>query len=381
LAHASRALIGISREMIADAEAVRLTHNPAALVSALRRIEAGKDMGALGDEHDSMLIVGATHGPLATHPTLEERAGALARTTGSLMLATAPRLDTRPLAGRRAPGFGWRPDPALERIAVLAEAPRQRGLWGAFRSVRDPERNLMGLNRRAAAIIAGSLLGIGILYQPSLAHPGAVAKIFDPEMLRPFAGMGATVARCVLAFGATDEELEKCEKDAAEGGRLFEHIPLFAPKDGRPREYLTPRESEARRAAQKVARGCVSGRLAPDGSENLSMDIFRRFGERAPSKSLELPPGPDRDAALVAYALDRLNLIEVSLDSFGEPGFAALRQAVAGDDHEAVLELLRRRLEDREFRRRTGSNTSADIELLVSRPTGLRPCRAKRPTA
>ena len=37
--HLTRLLIASAREFIADAEAVRLTQNPAALVSALRRIE------------------------------------------------------------------------------------------------------------------------------------------------------------------------------------------------------------------------------------------------------------------------------------------------------------------------------------------------------
>ena len=37
--HLARLLIASAREFIADAEAVRLTQNPAALVSALQRIE------------------------------------------------------------------------------------------------------------------------------------------------------------------------------------------------------------------------------------------------------------------------------------------------------------------------------------------------------
>ncbi len=45
--HLARLLIASAREFIADAEAVRLTQNPAALVSALHRIEGAASFRGL----------------------------------------------------------------------------------------------------------------------------------------------------------------------------------------------------------------------------------------------------------------------------------------------------------------------------------------------
>ena len=180
IGYGSRALIGISRELIADAEGVRVTLNPAALVSALRKIDRQHVIDGLGDEYDAMLIFGVPTGPLATHPTLDERVGALARTTGSLVLDTSRRMDTRAGALLSGPLPPDPVDPAIERIALLAEEPARRGLWGAFRSARDPDRNVLGLDRRGAVILAAALAGIAIVYRPDWTQPRAVAAVFDP---------------------------------------------------------------------------------------------------------------------------------------------------------------------------------------------------------
>ena len=235
LAYGSRALIGISRELIADAEAVRLTHNPAALASALRKIDNRYQDGELGDEHDAMLVVGVTRGHLATHPTLDERLGALARTTGSMVLDSSRRLDTRPLEQRQSAGFGHRPDPQLERIATLGEEPERRGLWGAFWSVRDPEYNWVGLNRRESWVVAASIAGIAIVYQSALLQPGGAAALFNVAGVRPITGAGNVMVQCTVGrfFDPSPQKGEWCEKQAALGDRMFEHFPA---RNGRPRD-------------------------------------------------------------------------------------------------------------------------------------------------
>ena len=53
MARVTRLMISSSREYIADAEAVRLTHDPAALISALRRIDGHSDLRALPDRADA----------------------------------------------------------------------------------------------------------------------------------------------------------------------------------------------------------------------------------------------------------------------------------------------------------------------------------------
>ena len=94
--HLTRLLITSAREFIADAEAVRLTHNPAALVSALQRIEGRSAIPGLAAGQDAMMIDGAHEGPLATHPTIADRIAAIVAVTGSMALIAPARRDTRP---------------------------------------------------------------------------------------------------------------------------------------------------------------------------------------------------------------------------------------------------------------------------------------------
>jgi Zn-dependent protease with chaperone function len=82
LGKVSRLVIASSREYIADAEAVRLTHKPEALISALRRIENLSTIDGLAPENDAMMIDGATMGSYATHPTIAERIAVLAKLAG-----------------------------------------------------------------------------------------------------------------------------------------------------------------------------------------------------------------------------------------------------------------------------------------------------------
>src|SRR5918993_487695 len=186
--YSSRALIGISRELIADAEGVRLTHNPAALITALQKIAQRNAAGEFRDEHAAMLVYGVTDGPLATHPSLDERIGALARTTGSMVLDSSPRRDTRAPELRQDAGVA--PGPDLVRIATLAQAPEQRGFWGAFRSARDPKRNMFGLNKPGMVVVAGAVLGIGIVYADTLREPNPLPELFALATARQFSGLG-----------------------------------------------------------------------------------------------------------------------------------------------------------------------------------------------
>jgi hypothetical protein len=379
IAYGSRALIGISRELIADAESVRLTHNPAALASALRKIDARSALGDFADEHAAMLVVGVTHGPLATHPTLDERLGALARTTGSMVLDQSPRLDTRLPEMRAAWAGAGATDPALERIALLRNDAPQRGFWGAFRSVRDPERNALGLTRKGMVLLILSICGIALLYRETLRQPDPMPKLFALQQLTEFSGIGATAARCSLAFNASDAEKERCEKSAAGGWRLFDHLPGFPKtKDGRPVEMLTFRESELRRAKEQIARGCFPGRwdgFASSGRTSPTpLEAFIRFGEeRAPDVSA-IPRGPALDKALIDYAEHRLLMIDNVLHFFGPEGFAQFTQAVDNDAHGALIRKLEQRMAEPRF---VGAANPAYV-LLVRDPLTVKPCWAHR---
>jgi hypothetical protein len=380
LAYGSRALIGMSRELIADAEAVRLTHNPAALASALRKVERQHQEGELGDEHDAMLFVGVTHGPLATHPTLDERLGALARTTGSMVLEDTRRLDTRPPEQRRPAGFGRRPDPALERVALLAEEPERRGLWGAFRSVRDPRYNLVGLTRAETFAVVAAMVGIGWVYQDTLRRPGGVARVFDIAGVQQIAGLGNVTVKCTVGrfWDASEEKSEWCEKQAANAGGLFDHFPT---PDGKPREHLTFKEAEERRAQEQLKRGCFGGRwdgYGTNSSYSLTLDDYLRFARQSPAKLQGIPPGPEFDKKLLTFAESRLLQIDNALHFFGPSGHAAFVSAADTPDNQAAIAQLAARLRDPAFTKPLNPRQRTDFQLLAAKPLTVKPCWAER---
>src|SRR3954447_16795900 len=121
--HLLRLLIASAREFIADAEAVRLTQNPAALVAALRRIEGRSVIPGLAAGQDAMMIDGAHEGAFATHPTIADRIAAVVAVTGSMALIAPARRDTRDPELRAREGFGCSSTPVIE-AASQRSAPR-----------------------------------------------------------------------------------------------------------------------------------------------------------------------------------------------------------------------------------------------------------------
>lgn len=149
IARVSRLLISSSREYIADAEAVRMTHNPSALISALRRIEGRSVLGGLTPGMDAMMIDGATEGAFASHPTISERVAVLTRLSGPMAHAAGPRRDTR----LNAPGptqqrtvFGRR-----NEISSTTATP-SRSLIGRVNA--GSGTNIFGLTRKIVLMLA-----------------------------------------------------------------------------------------------------------------------------------------------------------------------------------------------------------------------------------
>lgn len=80
---ATRLIVAASREMIADAEAIRMTRDPAALVSALTKIDGRSGIGTFPRAIEAMMIDGLAAGPEATHPTIADRIRTIAELTGA----------------------------------------------------------------------------------------------------------------------------------------------------------------------------------------------------------------------------------------------------------------------------------------------------------
>ena len=160
--HLARLLIASAREFIADAEAVRLTQNPAALVSALRRIEGRSAIPGLAAGQDAMMIDGAHEGAFATHPTIAERVAAIVSVTGSMALIAPARRDTRPPELRASEGFGRRPA-AGPRSGILASRSagcrcraRARLLGRRVQQARADARDDGGSGRRHRRVPVGA---------------------------------------------------------------------------------------------------------------------------------------------------------------------------------------------------------------------------------
>ncbi|MGL5361853.1 MAG: M48 family metalloprotease [Bosea sp. (in: a-proteobacteria)] len=139
LARISRFAISSAREFVADAEAVRLTHDPAALISALVKIEGRSAIPGLGAGMDAMMIHGAETGGLATHPTLAERVGVLQRLSGAL---STPRVG--------------------QAAAVPFSKPRQ----SMTQRVRaGSNRNFLGLTPRMTLAVVAVFVGFQVYSQ------------------------------------------------------------------------------------------------------------------------------------------------------------------------------------------------------------------------
>jgi hypothetical protein len=103
-----------------------MTHNPAALISALKKIEGLSTVDGIDPEADAMMIDGASDGNFATHPSIADRIAILVRLSGGMALIAASRKDTRPVAlqmGYAGRGFGRRGLTPPTAVATAA-APR-----------------------------------------------------------------------------------------------------------------------------------------------------------------------------------------------------------------------------------------------------------------
>jgi len=124
LAREARRGINLSRDFAADAAAVRATHFPDALISALHKL-SGRGGFAGCEGFEDCLFEGRSAGDGGSHPELSERIAALHAIAGSMIDVNRMRRDTRQVglgtdnvaAMRPAGGFGRR---GLDDAAVLA---------------------------------------------------------------------------------------------------------------------------------------------------------------------------------------------------------------------------------------------------------------------
>lgn len=205
----SRLLIASSREYIADAEAARWTQNPAALASALLKVDGQHRIDGARAEDDAMMIAGDTEGAGATHPTVAQRIAALARTTGSMVFnaPSAPRPSD------------WTTGTTPDAVARVSFGRRATAVQAIASVRRGDQEDVLGLDLFGRCALAAALIGLGLLHFGELDDPRAIAAKFS---LRPIATLVGSPVACMLSpftIGAK----ERCAARAAPGGyREFE---------------------------------------------------------------------------------------------------------------------------------------------------------------
>ena len=397
-----RLLITSSREFIADAAAVEATHNPAALLSALQRIDGRSRLADLPPGQDAMMIDGACEGVFATHPTIARRIEAIVAVTGSMGLIAPSRRDTRGTVERPAVG-------SRIRASVLGTAPstKARARSALRRIVADDDRNWLGLTRTmsiGAALALALFLG---LHRNDLGHPAALATVLDP---RPAGAMFAVVGRgaaCdVAAIGSMTLGLAKSDrctgtamhdftvaqaKVAGPVGALLSSMTtapegMFIHPDGH-FSNVPPPEVEA---ADVRAKRCFGTRGYAQGDEGMhglndgprtdgAFDIRRWLAHSESLASAVGASGPESGGALLkSYVTARKTNFETIDHFFGEPGLVAAREAFASPAHRQALQRLRERLSDPHWTANLSAVELAEATLLSSSPDDFISCVARK---
>src|SRR4051812_9172584 len=332
IARVSRLLISSSREFVADAEAVRMTHNPSALISALRRIDGRSIVAGLSPQADAMMIDGAVEGPLATHPTIAERIAVLARLSGSWAEAAGPRKDTR--------------------VPATAASPARL----LIRRVNVGANENQGPTRAAQIIIGGGLaliVGSGLLWGMRMnkalerSSPAREAGVKLRKEVERLSALHPLDARCFSTkyYGVGDRRLH----------------PVHAPDPSLVEAYT---------------HGDVRG------SPEITLERYLGLRQRAARAAADAR-GAELDGALLEYARSRKVLLEVVHRFYGEPGLGLVQAAYDTPQDRAVLATLADRLRDAAQPLAADARALAEMQLLVSEPTAFVPCvaRARMPGA
>ncbi len=399
--HLTRLLIASAREFIADAESVRLTQNPAALVAALRRIDGRSLIPDLAAGQDAMMIDGAHAGAYATHPTIPERVAAIIAVTGSMALIAPELRDTRP-SGLNAPkAFGRRVAPALE--AALASA--QQGAGAAFARSSDIEVNRLGLTREMSV---GAVAAVGVFlwaHGADLRNPAALGEAFDPAAVRTLLALGKEQAQCqregIAGLIGQAEKPAECKGlyemlaahtgDAGLIGKVAKsmmEVPegLYSPSPGVFTSIAPPMVQLAeiqrgrcfRTESYAVGdRGLHEVTEQPREGDSISLPRYLGVADAAARRVSEASAAA-RDAALVDYFESRKAMGQVIHRFFGDPGLQAAAARYAARDHQTAIALLRQRITDPNFASSLSPLEHAELDILAASPLDFVSCVARR---
>jgi Zn-dependent protease with chaperone function len=424
---ASRLMISSSREYIADAQAVQLTKNPAAMASALVKVEGRYRIDTARNEDDAMMIAGDAQGANATHPTMAQRIAALARTTGSMVF--------------NAPGAisedAWRDNAALSEAksaALLRQLPAARIL----RRVEVGQAEIfLGMTRAGVAM---AFLTVAILigvHANEANNPRAIIAKFDVRpiaimlelpiicQLSVMAGLGSGSCMQPVSGGAYQAFegqrntlagwlAERSKRRRTEGVpnadmRLGDIVaaPIMKPYTGQSGRLTSVKTATGGNGSFSNERGSVlneafdnpviaeldqfgcfqaqlmhsnpSGQFRVDRkvSGNISIGRYESLAFNSLIESGEAGK-PSGDACLLEYIETRETMTRVSYDLFGEPGLSRILSAYLTKDHVKMIDRIKTRLEDPSFTTRLDALTRAKINVLIRAPETFIPCLVLR---
>ena len=371
LARVSRLLIATSREFVADAEAVRMTHDPAALISALQRIEGRSAVPGVTPGADAMMIDGAVDGPFASHPAIGERIAVLVRLSGDMVQARGPRRDTRPVeqvvaAGR--PAFG-------RKGTAAAAAPTARDL--IRRANAGSGDRLIGLTPALGLVLAVGLAGtLAFQLWSGRSADSALSYVRGDAIRAVLTTMWSTensvggMPGTFRSGGATpgQAKLERQAATDAPGAQCFTTTRYTVGDRGL--HPLTPTDPAL---VQAFSAGPVPGQ--PE------IKLERYLGARAKSVNAVYRAGAtggaELDRALLGYVETRKLMLEVTHRFFGEPGLRVMRAAYDTSAEPPILDALRQRLDSRVPAFAGDAQVAGEIRLLVSAPARFIPCVAR----
>lgn len=198
LSFQARRGISLTRDLIADGEAVRITHFPEALISALRKV-AGKGEFR-GSEHFRLsLFCGNADADDITHPSIESRIRAVTSLSANMLDGNRIRRDTRDMAeltSQQTPAkrFGNRahadpaPPPPMPGLMEILVQPK---IWVEWHEQcvdywqwheRD-KRDFMGMTAKSYLPLAATITFLLIFHWPSNGDFVGAIGIFNPANL------------------------------------------------------------------------------------------------------------------------------------------------------------------------------------------------------
>ena len=202
LSRAARRGLKLSRDHIADGEAIRVTHFPEALLSAIAKVSGH---GAFAGSHrvDGLLFDGRADHEGGSHPTARDRIAAIRNLGGGLMNPTRQRLDTRV---ESKPAFGRRPRAVaataypLDASGRPLEQPRPPSRYPLLLYFTDRElfmqwhnacvawtewqlsqrRNILGLTPKLMIPLAVAVVAMLYLYWPKDHNLSRLVSMINP---------------------------------------------------------------------------------------------------------------------------------------------------------------------------------------------------------